>query len=410
MPITHTQSCVFAWGDRVTRELGKPITRYTPVSINCSTLPGKFSLCVNEKNSAYSLSWTAVRQPLDIKGGRISLSWNGAAVAAVDIWAGNFPPSPSGELEIPRSGTFSLWVNLTISLETGTSQDEVPVAVQMLAARSAAFVVQSSPNNVCLDFPRTSRQLWANEGNLCKLSAYYDSLLSSDFAEGSASNQAVPDSSSLPEYTFDDSDAETDELDVCKVKSQKVEKQAPRQEQEQEQDKKKENDGVSFKKITIVDTAYTTYYAVLVWITTGYIRFAPLRSKFRLADSGTQQARAAEIDHILTQSDAQLPPPASPKSVYRLAHLLELPELVQLALDNFKSQINTANVAYELYSDVSCYYDPIRDVALTFAVANWKEVREAEGTREMERRAYAEELPKAAAGVSMMLSRKLTAK
>ncbi|GAA5862955.1 hypothetical protein JCM1840_002338 [Sporobolomyces johnsonii] len=406
MPIVHTQQCTFDFG----LTGGTKYPRFTSASINCSALPGSFSLGLNDTATAYMLSWTAVKQPLEIMGGSISVSQSGGpVVGAVDIWAGNFPPTPAGQLEIPCGTKSYLKVTLTISLKTRTDQGEEAPGIQTLAARSAAFVVHPSPNNVCFDFPRTSRQLWSNEDNLRKLSAYYDSLLSSDFAEGSTSSQAVPKSSSLAEYTYDDSDAETDELELgCKVKSKKDEKQA----QHQERDQKKENDGAPFKTVTITDTAYTTYYALLVWMATGYIRFAPLRSKFRSAEGGSKQARATEIDKLLSQqSDAQqFPPPASPKSVYRLAHLLELPDLVQLALDNFKSQINPANVAYELYSDVSCYYNPIRDVALEFAVANWKEVREAEGTREMERRAYAEELPKAAAGVSMMLAWKLTAK
>ncbi|GAA5886308.1 hypothetical protein JCM5296_003556 [Sporobolomyces johnsonii] len=269
-----------------------------------------------------------------------------------------------------------------------------------------ASVVHRS-HNVCFDFPRTSRQLWSNEDNLRKISPYYNSLLSSDFAEGSTSSQAISSSSSLPDYTYEDSDAETDELELgCKVKSKKGEEQ----DQHEEQDQKKEIGGTPFKTVTIVDTAYTTYFAILVWFATGYISFAPLRSKFKSDDRGAKQARAAELDKIVSESDSQLPPPASPKSVYRLAHLLELPELLQLALDNFRSQLSPANVAYELFSDVSCSYDAVRDVALEFAVANSKEVGEAEGTREMEQRGHADELPKGAAGISMLLARKLMAK
>ncbi|GAA5957883.1 hypothetical protein JCM21900_001297 [Sporobolomyces salmonicolor] len=129
----------------------------------------------------------------------------------------------------------------------------------------------------------------------------------------------------LQEYTYEDSDAETDELEHgSKVQREKGKKQA----QHKEQDHNKESEGVAIKRVTVID--------------------------------------------------------------------------------NFKSQLSPANVAHELYSDVSCSYDAVRDVALDFAVANWKEVREAEGTHESERRAYAGELPTAAAAVSMLLARTLT--
>ncbi|GAA5877226.1 hypothetical protein JCM1840_003024 [Sporobolomyces johnsonii] len=412
MAITHTETCSIPYGLVYNNHQGGQHHRYMAVPINCSTLPGRFSLGVDDSMTAYTLVWWDVKHPLELTGGCISLASKGAIVAAVDLWAGNFPSSSAGELKIPFKNLLSLSLDLTISLslETRTKQLETGTKqpIETLAARSAPFVAHRSPNNVCFEFPRTSRQLWSNEDNLRKLSAYCDSLFSSDFAEGSTSSQAVPHSSSLPDYTYDDSDAETDELYESKVKSKKGEKQAQHEEQEQDQDK--EIDGAPFKTVTVIDTAYTTYFAVLVWMVTGYIRFAPLRSRFRSDDEDDKQARAAELDKMLSQSDSQLPPPASPKSVYRLAHLLELPDLLQLALDDFGSQLSPANVAYELYSDVSCTYEAIRDVALEFTVANWKEVAEAEGTGAMERRAYAEELPKAAAAVSMLLARKLAVK
>ncbi|GAA5905947.1 hypothetical protein JCM5296_001298 [Sporobolomyces johnsonii] len=383
MTIHHTQSCVLASSTYYNHRWNKS---YDPASINCSKLPGSFSLCLNDQKTA--------------SGGSRHLG----------LWAGHFPPTPAGQLEIPfvPSKTFfppdfPSSVDFTISLETCNKQEEQAI----LAARSAGSSLDRSPNNVCFQFPRTSRHLWANEDNLRELSSYYDLLLSSGFAEGSTSSEAVPNSSSLPEYTYDDSDAESDELGFgWKVRSKKGEKRA----QHNEQDQNKESDGALFKTVTIVDTAYTTYLAVLVWITTGYIRFAPLRSKFRSDNEADKRARAAELEKIVNQSDLRLPPPTSPKSLYRLAHLLEIPDLVQLALDNFKSQLSPANVAYELYSDVSSSYEAIRDAALDLAVAKWKEVSKAEGTREMERRAYAGELSKEAMGTIMLLARKLTEK
>ncbi|GAA5895030.1 hypothetical protein JCM5296_000941 [Sporobolomyces johnsonii] len=393
MTILHTQRCITSDSSGHDKS----------VSIKCSALPGSFYLSVDENMSDYALSWTGVKRPLEIAGGRISLSRKGAAVAALDIWAGNFPPASAGDLYIPCRGTPS-WVDLTISLETCNKKEEQAV----FAVRSTASIHHRSSNNVCFKFPRTSRHLWANEDNLRKLSTYYNSLLSSDFAEGSTSSQAVPSSSSLAEYTYEDSDAETDELELgWKVKSEKGEEREPRPKRQR---LNTELEGVPFKTVTIVDTAYTTYLAVLVWIATGYIRFAPLRSKFKSDTEADKQARATELARMVSEGDSQLPTPVSPKSIYRLAHLLEIPDLVQLAVDNFKSQLSPSNVAYELYGDVSCAYEAIRDAALEYAVGNWTEVSKAEGTREMEQRGYEDKLPKGAMGTFILLSRKLTEK
>ncbi|GAA5918934.1 hypothetical protein JCM1841_006691 [Sporobolomyces salmonicolor] len=116
---------------------------------------------------------------------------------------------------------------------------------------------------------------------------------------------------------------------------------------------------------------------------------APLRFTFRSERTDITQARAAEIGTMFRQGDSQLPPPVSPKSVYRLAHFLQDADLVQLALDNFKSQLGPANVAYELYSGVACSYEAIRDVVLEIVVDNWKEVSQAQGTGELEQNAGA---------------------
>ncbi|GAA5886730.1 hypothetical protein JCM5296_006385 [Sporobolomyces johnsonii] len=400
MPITHTQSCILKRINTYNYHNKGYHMRYEPVAINCSTLPASFSLCVNDQVTAYTLSWTAVEHALKIEGGSISVSGSGGAASAVDIWAGNFPPSPAGQLEIPFE-TFSSSLSFTISLDARIAEQ----AAHTLASRSAPSILQRSPNNSCFHFPRTSRQLWANADSLRKISPYYDSLLSFDFAEGSTLSQAVPNSSSLPEYTYDDSDAETDELELgCKAKSKKGEEQ----DQHEEQDQKKETDDAPFNTVTVVDTAYTTYFAVLVWLATGYIRFAPLRSKFKSDDRGAKQARATELDKMVNESDSQLPPPASPKSVYRLAHLLDLPELLQLALDSFKTQLSPANAMYELFSDVSCSYDAVSEVAVEFTAHNWEEVDKVEATREVERRMHADELPKGATSVALQLALKMT--
>ncbi|GAA5974120.1 hypothetical protein JCM21900_001245 [Sporobolomyces salmonicolor] len=181
---------------------------------------------------------------------------------------------------------FCKTVELTIALKAAIRKAEQARVIQASAARSADLLVKRFPSDVCFNFPRTSQELWSNEDNLRKLSPDYNSLLSSDFAEGSTSSQAVPLSSGPVEYTYDDSDIETDGLEY----------------------QNKAFAGRPFKTVTIVDTAYTTYFAFLVWSATGYVRFAPLHSTFRLKGTDVTQARAAEIETMFHYSESQLPP------------------------------------------------------------------------------------------------------
>mgnify|MGYP002717922712 FL=1 len=68
----------------------------------------------------------------------------------------------------------------------------------------------------------------------------------------------------------------------------------------------------------------------------------------------------------------------SPKSVYRLAHLLEREELQKMALDSFASGLTISGAAAELFSPVSLAYEKPRKVVVDFVVKNWNEVKATE--------------------------------
>ena len=123
----------------------------------------------------------------------------------------------------------------------------------------------------------------------------------------------------------------------------------------------------SFRLVNIDAAAYTTYHAVLCYLQTGHITFAPLRSSFRLQPESTtlRNAKIAEL-----HSNPSHPRPASPKSVYRLAHFLELPKLADLALANIKAQLSEENIAFEVFGDVAAVYDDVAKVEMEFAIEN----------------------------------------
>ncbi|BGP45317.1 hypothetical protein JCM10450v2_001135 [Rhodotorula kratochvilovae] len=292
--------------------------------------------------------------------------------------------------------------------ELSRMRQEQAAALQQrqLSARYLARITSTpSPFDVCLDFPRLGRQLWAVESTL-RSSPYLASLLTSDFMEG-ASSTSEPLSSTKQDvdpYTFDESDDEADAFFVDKGGVSSPQPTAP------------------YKRIVVKDTSYTTYRAVLLWMQTGHIEFAPLHSSFRKDGETVAVAQAARLEALQqppfsspsaapsVPSTAQIPLAASPKSVYRLADLLSLDTLKSLALANYLSQLGPPSIAYELYGDVATCYAPVRDAILEYVVERWSEVCDAPATREMEDRAAAGELPAAAMGTAMLLARRLAAR
>lgn len=79
-------------------------------------------------------------------------------------------------------------------------------------------------------------------------------------------------------------------------------------------------------------------------------------------------------------------------SVFRLAHLLELDSLVELALDQIKSNLTPDMIAYEVFSDISAAYPGFRAVVVHFAVRHWKKVKKSQAFRETQSRIRSGEL------------------
>uniref|UniRef100_A0A0K3CFU0 BY PROTMAP: gi/342320101/gb/EGU12044.1/ Proteophosphoglycan ppg4 [Rhodotorula glutinis ATCC 204091] n=1 Tax=Rhodotorula toruloides TaxID=5286 RepID=A0A0K3CFU0_RHOTO len=219
---------------------------------------------------------------------------------------------------------------------------------EVLIRRMPALDLAATPQNIRLFFPRHEADLWTDSSFLSRSSPYLKTLLSSDFAE----------SVTVPSKHFDDSDEEADEL--------YFEAHPPSQHERDELQQ-------PYKEIKITKTAFTTYRAVLAYLRTGFIAFAPLSSTFPADADAAKPTRASRIEAAVS-SDPSLPYPVSPKSTFRLAHLLELDELQHFCLANFSKQLTVDCAPYELFSDTSICYDAWRKVVLDFIVDNWDAV------------------------------------
>lgn len=135
------------------------------------------------------------------------------------------------------------------------------------------------PNDVALAFPRNQRILWSSEAFLVANSSLFETLLQSEFKEAVVRNN-LNGVFQLPEPTtadppFDDSDGETDVSKLLK------------------RGKTRRNTLAPFKLIQVTDSCFVTYAAVLAWLTSRHISFAPFfpTSPTRQTRRRTKRAR-----------------------------------------------------------------------------------------------------------------------
>ncbi|OSX60020.1 hypothetical protein POSPLADRAFT_1148932 [Postia placenta MAD-698-R-SB12] len=174
-------------------------------------------------------------------------------------------------------------------------------------------------------------------------------------------------------------------------------------------------------QILVEDVAYATYRAVLYYIYTGFITFAPLSSSFHAvaeqspkllagdstgSASGSQftissgqrphlqhsestpitgatvpQSRKEWIAQWERNNPVDLPRPCSAKAVYRLADKYDLQELKQRAFRYIIRSLTVDNVAYEVFSSFTATFEDVRKVQVRFFLDNWSEIRRSESMR-----------------------------
>ncbi|GAA5898635.1 hypothetical protein JCM8208_004719 [Rhodotorula glutinis] len=384
----------------------------TCAELRLNSLKGSFTFVL--EGSTRKITWTDAVSPIKVVSAAFVVTWYTQSSTEVpdgqcDLAEALWPSTSAGAISLPASShTDDYYSRHTLSVVIVTPDDglfswerRIEQESKAAAVHCAAAVHAQAPSDVVLDFSHVGKQLWTSEAFLSATSPYFKAIFESGFDEASTKTSEL---SHLPSveasYAFVESDAETDEVDLKSSKTCKAKVVAP------------------YKRIVVTETAYSTYFAVLVWMQSRHIEFAPLASSFRSASSSSEAgdapvevpSRKSKVQVLMVSQNPVLPPPVSPKSVYRLADYLSLDDLKSLALANLVSQLTPTNVAYELYSDMATYYLPVRDAVLAYAVDHWSEVKDAPATVEMEERGAAGELGPAAAGTGMLLARRLAEK
>ncbi|GAA5908888.1 hypothetical protein JCM6882_005475 [Rhodosporidiobolus microsporus] len=338
---------------------------------------------------SWTLEW--VRPERYLGGDTVSLRWEGVKATprfrsfqlelldSADERGGatfegiEFPSGKQGSVSVRLTKHVSCGLRVTLSIE-GSDNSLAPEekAPSELARQFANLSLAQIANDVLLDFPRSGRQLWTSE-NLLLQSPYFASLLSSDFAESSKAPTALRAKAAGEPLFFDDSGDEE------KVGIKPSSALSPSQ-------------ASPHKTVTVTKTSYATYLAVVCWLQSGHIAFAPLASTFLSTEVSEGEAFVSRKKSISSSSTAHIVDcasllPVSPKSVYRLSHLLDLPSLSSLALSNFSSQLTVSNAAHELFSETSGCYNEVWNAVVEFIARYSDKVRGTERWKEAEERA-----------------------
>nr|XP_031861911.1 uncharacterized protein CI109_002741 [Kwoniella shandongensis]KAA5528983.1 hypothetical protein CI109_002741 [Kwoniella shandongensis] len=154
-------------------------------------------------------------------------------------------------------------------------------------------------------------------------------------------------------------------------------------------------------RVMVRDAAWSTWWAVLYWIYTDIIFFAPLSSSFQhnpknrtSTTTGIQsddpKTRLDWIHHWMAEHHVEDPPanpeydvtlgprPVSAKAIYRLADKLDLPALKLRAFQHICSQLTSQNVPAEVFSRFSSTYEDVRKVQVAFFLKHWGEIKKSD--------------------------------
>ncbi|EIW80916.1 hypothetical protein CONPUDRAFT_55867 [Coniophora puteana RWD-64-598 SS2] len=166
-------------------------------------------------------------------------------------------------------------------------------------------------------------------------------------------------------------------------------------------------------RVVINDFAYSTYKAVLYYLYTDVIVFAPLSSSFistpskrnapfMLASQNPSDGqptlaeghKSSQVDSFVAmprtrkdwiqrwhQAHPHRPAPCSAKAVYRLADKLDLLELKERAYQHIQKALTVDNIPYEVFSPFSAAFGEIRKVQVSFFLERWGDIRSSDGMR-----------------------------
>ncbi|PPQ89651.1 hypothetical protein CVT25_013838 [Psilocybe cyanescens] len=157
-------------------------------------------------------------------------------------------------------------------------------------------------------------------------------------------------------------------------------------------------------KMTIVvrDAAYNTYRAMLYYVYTDNVVFAPLSSSFLAAplppaesipSTPSEGCQVPGVRRVFSRDPSSSrpewirdwmsanpgrPAPCSAKSMYRIADRLNMIDLKERAAQHILKSLTVDNIGYEVFSPFAAAFEAIRKVEVEFFLSHWHEIRASE--------------------------------
>lgn len=234
-----------------------------------------------------------------------------------------------------------------------------------------------SPHDIKMVFPASSPSavLWTSAEFLSALSPYFKTLLSSDFSEAvttyvdpsGAEGGGGPTSSTGGKRDEEDSDYDCDDFLFSCASPPKVDSAGSRP-----------------YRTLFLQASYSTFRALLSFVTTQQVSFAPLCS--------TLSGKERDAKRTSTPS-AQDSHPTSPKSLFCLGDFLDIPAVRTLAIHDFRRQLTPKIAAVELFSSTAAKHVNILACALRYVVKSWADVKDSDEMKRIRQQVKDGEIP-----------------
>ncbi|KDE06609.1 hypothetical protein MVLG_03105 [Microbotryum lychnidis-dioicae p1A1 Lamole] len=118
---------------------------------------------------------------------------------------------------------------------------------------------------------------------------------------------------------------------------------------------------VASRTVRITEGTFEDYRATFIWLRTGHILLSDLleSSRSKITDFASEDA----------------PQPVLARSIYAVAHYLQISSLCELALRCIEDCLTPTTAAEYLVDELCCLYREPRDLVITYAVNNWDKVK-----------------------------------
>lgn len=148
--------------------------------------------------------------------------------------------------------------------------------------------------------------------------------------------------------------------------------------------------------IEVTDAAFTTFKALLFFLYTDSITFAPLTSTYHsLRDaaeangqvfeypSRKEFVKASVISSNINGLIGQREVICSAKAIYRLADKLNLVDLKSRAYEHITRSLTVQNIPMEVFSAFTTAYEEIKKVEVDYMLLHWNELRDSDSLKKV---------------------------